>query len=223
MFTQITEMLPADIARGISEQISSMNWESGAKSAAAGINRKNNEQLSIQNPSAQPYLKQIGQTVMNHAEVKTFAEPHILSRIFFGRYGEGMFYGSHNDAPITSGGGFGKGRADVSFTIFLSEPDSYEGGELVLESPFGEVRVKGEAGSAVMYDTGLMHRVEPITGGSRVVTVGWLQSWIQDPQERAILRDLKSAIFEAASRDNDSEETIRLRRIHANLMRRWAG
>jgi PKHD-type hydroxylase len=222
MFAEISPLLNPDAARQLCQQLSGMTWESGAGSAAAARNRKNNEQLTVATRAVQPALGELGQAVLNHPEVRRFAEPKFISRIFFGRYGEGMYYGTHNDGPITSGGGPGPGRADVSFTIFLSDPDSYEGGELVLESPFGEAKIKPPAGHAVIYDTGLMHRVDPVTSGQRVVTVGWIQSWIQDPMQRAILRDVKDAIRESGNRDNDSEETIRLRRIYASLVRRWA-
>jgi PKHD-type hydroxylase len=97
-----------------------------------------------------------------------------------------------------------------------------EGGELVVESDFGEITSKQPVGHGVFYDSGLLHRVEEVGSGTRLVAVGWIESWIGDPQERAILRELQEAIRDAAAREAEGAEAIRLRRIRGNLVRRWA-
>ena len=222
MFTTVDSLMPPQAARNLVEDTEKLPWEDGLKTAGAAQTRKRNEQVTFQTPGARPFLQRISERVMKHPDVRAFAEPKRMSRILLGRYHEGCRYGVHNDAPITSGGGQGQGRADVSFTIFLAAPDAYEGGHLCLHSPFGESRIKGEAGSAVLYDTGLMHEVEEITGGQRIVCVGWIESWIQDPSARAVLQDLGQAIRAAAAVAPEGEETVRLRRIRANLIRRWA-
>ncbi len=223
MFKRISPLLsPAGVSQ-LHAQLQPLTWEDGKLTAGAAVTRKKNEQLTFQTADARPMLQQIAQVIMNNPEVKYFAQPKRITRIMFSRYGEGMFYGSHNDAPIADGGGQGPGRADVSFTSFLAQPETYEGGDLVLEIPWGEVRIKEPAGNAVFYDTGLMHRVEKVTKGTRLVIVGWLESWVRDPMARAIIRELEDAIQVAAQREFEGEEAVRLRRIRGNLIRRWAG
>ena len=222
MFTKITPLLSSVFVNKIVAKLEQLPWEDGGDTAGAASTRKQNEQLTVATVEARPLLQQVAQTVLQHPEVRAIAEPKKISRIFFGRYGEGMHYGSHNDAPITSGGGQGPGRSDVSFTIFLGDPDSYEGGELIVETDFGEIAAKEPLGDALFYDSGLMHRVEKVRSGTRLVAVGWIESWIGDPQERSILRLLQEAIRDAAARDPDGEEAVRLRRIRGNLVRRWA-
>jgi PKHD-type hydroxylase len=222
MFAIVESLIPTEPRRNLMRDVARLRWEDGLKTAGAGRSRKRNEQLTVQSAGARPHLQQLAQRVLKHPEVCAFAEPKRMSRILLGRYDKGCRYGPHNDAPITSGGGQGQARADVSFTIFLAEPDSYEGGSLCLHSPFGDNRIKGAAGSAVLYDTGLMHEVEEVTNGQRVVCVGWIESWIQDPSARAVLQDLGQGIRAAAAIEPEGEETVRLRRIRANLVRRWA-
>ncbi len=93
---------------------------------------------------------------------------------------------------------------------------------MIIESAFGETDVKEPAGHGVFYDSGLMHHVEEVRSGTRLVVVGWIESWVGDPQERLILRELQEAIRDAAAREAEGEEAIRLRRIRGNLVRRWA-
>ena len=222
MFAKIAPLLSSAFVNKIVAQLDQFPWEDGADTAGAALTRKNNEQLTVATAEARPLLQQVAQAVLQHPEVRAIAEPKRMSRILFGRYGQGMRYGSHNDAPITSGGGQGPGRSDVSFTIFLGDPDSYQGGELIVETDFGEIAGKESVGDALFYDSGLMHRVEEVRSGTRLVAVGWIESWIADPQERSILRLLHEAVRDAAARDPDGEEAVRLRRIRGNLIRRWA-
>lgn len=222
MFQIVDALLAPDNARKLVEDTEKLPWEDGMKTAGAAQTRKHNEQLTIQTPLARPFLQRLSERVLSHPEVRGFAEPKRLSRILLARYHEGSRYGMHNDAPITAGGGQGQGRADISFTVFLTDPANYDGGSLLLHSPFGETSIKGEAGQAVFYDTGLMHEVEEVTRGQRVVCVGWIESWIQDPSARAVLKDLGEAIRSAAEIAPEGEDAVRLRRIRGNLMRRWA-
>ncbi|MEM8956039.1 MAG: Fe2+-dependent dioxygenase [Verrucomicrobiota bacterium] len=221
MFTRIENFLqPTQLVDWVS-RIENLTWEDGARTAGAGKKRKNNEQLTPATKEAVPALQLAMQHLMNHPHLKAWAEPRRIARIMFARYGEGMFYGSHNDAPITHFQAL-PARADISFTIFLNDPSEYEGGELVLESPLGECVAKEPAGTIVLYDTGLRHRVDPITSGTRLVAVGWIESLIRSPEAREILRDIDQALNALALADNDGEDTIALRRARANLLRMWA-
>ena len=222
MFAKVTPLLTPEAVDRIRDDLQHFTWEDGMNTAGPMQTRKYNEQLTLATTEAQPIILQLAQSVLQHPDVRAYAEPKKMSRILFARYGKGMHYGKHNDVPITAGGGQGQGRADISFTLFMSEPQDYEGGELVLESDFGEIALKEPAGHAVLYDSGLAHRVEEVRSGTRLVAVGWIESWIGDPQQRAILRELQAAIRDASARDAEGEEAIRLRRIRGNLVRRWA-
>ena len=114
--------------------------------------------------------------------------PKALTPLVFSRYGGGQAYGSHVDNPLMGGI-----RTDVSFTLFLAEPEAYDGGALVIESPSGEDAVKLPAGHMVVYPSTALHRVEPVTRGERVAAVGWAQSHIRDAAQRELLFDLETA------------------------------
>ena len=221
MLTKIQNFISEPQLSTLVREISTLEWEDGAKTAGAAKNRKNNEQLTHATPSAKPHLQSVMRYIMQHPEVSAWAQPRRIARIQFARYGEGMFYGSHNDASITHFNPLPT-RADLSFTIFLNAPSEYEGGELVLESPLGETALKEAAGTIVLYDTGLRHRVEKITSGKRLVIVGWIESMVRSPEARDVLHDMTSVLRSVATQDPESEEAITLRRIRGNLLRMWA-
>lgn len=159
------------------------------KSTAKGMARnvKNNEQVLAESvPDLLPLLSKL---VANNALFKALSIPRAVSGVVVSRYREGMDYGFHTDTAVLSSGT----RADLSFTLFLSDPASYDGGELALQTPLGEQRLKLEAGSLVLYSTGELHRVNPVTRGERLAVVGWVQSRVRDARKRQILIDLDTA------------------------------
>ena len=217
MLMQIPAVLNESELAEVRGLLAGQAWEDGAASAGAAARRKHNLQLF--GASVQPLLATLAARLMQHPAVKGWAEPKRIPRLLFSRYTQGMYYHSHNDAALT---GTPPGRADVSFTLFLSPPASCTGGELVLETSLGEVPLKPVAGTLVLYETGLIHRVNTVSAGERLALVGWIESAVRSPQAREVLRDLTQAIGLATQRDNDGEEVIRLRRIRANLLRMWA-
>ncbi|HUF61508.1 MAG TPA: Fe2+-dependent dioxygenase [Verrucomicrobiales bacterium] len=221
MFTRIENLLEPAVLSELVPRLESLTWEDGARTAGAARTRKSNQQLTPATPAAVPLLQGMIKRIMQNARIRAWAEPRRIARIMFSRYGEGMFYGSHNDAAITH---FHPqpARADISFTVFLNDPEAYGGGELVLESPLGELKAKESAGSIVLYDTGLRHRVEQITSGCRLVVVGWIESLVRSPEARDVLHDLTSVLQSASYREFEGEEAITLRRIRANLLRMWS-
>ncbi|TNE58877.1 MAG: Fe2+-dependent dioxygenase [Alphaproteobacteria bacterium] len=219
MYKKVENFFGPQQVANIVSRLSQFTWEDGALTAGAGKNRKTNEQITQMTKSADPLRNHVQQMVLKHPAVLQWAEPRCMARMMFSRYREGAFYGSHNDAAIVRAGPF-PFRADISFTIFLNDPSDYEGGELVLETPVGEVVNKEPAGTLVMYDTGLRHRVNEITSGERLVVVGWMESLLRSPEARDVMRDLKSLIKPIVeSQGNDSEDAITLRRAIANLSR----
>lgn len=145
------------------------------------------------------------------------ARPRHVRPPLFSRYVPGMEYGNHVDDAIMNGM-----RMDLSFTLFLSDPDSYDGGELVIDNPTGEQEIKLPAGSAVLYPATSLHRVAPVTRGQRLAAVTWIRSMIRDAQQREILFDLDRVQDSLFSRDGKSMETDLLAKTQSNLLRLWA-
>lgn len=217
MLTQIPAVLNDGELAELRRQLGDQPWAAGSASAGAAASRKHNQQLG--DGAVQPLLAALAARVLQHPQVKIWAEPRRMLRLLFSRYTEGMYYHSHNDAALV---GNPLGRADLSFTLFLSPPGACDGGELVLETAAGDVAIKPGAGTLVLYETGLTHRVSTVTRGERLALVGWIESHVRSPQAREVLRDVGQAIVLAAGRDNDGDEVIRLRRVRANLLRMWA-
>lgn len=141
---------------------------------------------------------------------KTFIGP------MFSRYEAGHAYGAHVDDALLGGV-----RSDISFTLFLCDPDSYDGGELVLDTPLGEEAIKLPAGSVFVYPATLLHRVAPVSRGVRLAAVGWVRSYIRDAHRREILFDLETARRRLFDRDGKTPDGDLLARCSANLVRLW--
>jgi PKHD-type hydroxylase len=149
--------------------------------------------------------------------------PHRIRPALFSSYGPGMAYGTHVDDAVMGGAGATPPlRSDVSFTLFLSEPEGYDGGELVVETSAGEQAFKLEAGGLVLYPSSTLHRVAPVTRGRRLAAVSWVQSQVRDPAQREILFDLDTARRALFEREGKSREFDLLSKSLANLLRMWA-
>ena len=159
----------------------------------------------------------VRQAMERSGAFQIYARPARVSPILFNRYGAGERYGTHMDDAIM-GEGEARLRSDLSFTLFLADPEAYEGGELVLEGTDGERAVKPAAGTLVVYSTGALHRVEPVTSGERLAAVGWIQSLVRRADQREILFDL------ARIRDSvpEGEPRLLMDRSIGNLLRLWA-
>jgi len=142
----------------------------------------------------------------------------------FNRYAGGQAFDVHvdNAVRLKRGSDF-RMRSDLSLTLFLEDPDAYDGGELVVEDLYGEQRVKLSAGSAVLYPASSLHRVEPVTRGARVASFLWIQSMVRDDGERRILFDLDRAVQRVgADKGQGDRSVIELTGVYHNLLRRWA-
>ena len=196
------------------------NATSGPQSALA----KRNAQL----PEGSPAAREAGGMVLDAlARSPLFIAAALPLKVFpplFNRYAGGDAFGLHvdNAIRIQRGSDF-RIRSDLSATLFLSDPDSYDGGELVIEEQFGEQRVKLPAGHMVVYPASSLHRVTPITRGTRVASFFWIQSMVRDDGARRILFELDQSVQDIAGRDGqDDPTTIRLTGVYHNLLRRWA-
>ncbi len=148
------------------------------------------------------------------------AFPKFVASPMLSRYEPGMEYGMHVDNAFMRGNRLF--RTDVSVTVFLSEPDSYDGGELIAETPYGEHAVKLMPGDAVVYSTTLLHRVAPVTRGERLAAVTWAQCSVRDEARRRLLNDLRAAMNEVGKSAPDSRAAELLQKTFANLLRMWA-
>ncbi len=147
--------------------------------------------------------------------------PRAMRPPLFSRYERGMAYGTHVDDPVM-GPPESPVRTDVALTLFLSPPESYEGGELVIEGTSGEQDIKLPAGAAVVYPANTLHRVEPVTAGRREVAVTWIQSQVREPERREMLFDLDTLRREEFAARGKSRAFDLLSKTHANLLRAWA-
>lgn len=220
MLIEIPELLnPAQIDK-IREILEGAEFVDGRLTAGMAARRvKANEELA-QDPQIQQRLNRIVMaSVGQNARFRSAVLPHRLADFIFARYQPGMRYGDHVDDPIMGGGKF---RTDVSMTIFLNEPDSYEGGELVIRTPFGDQKVKLAAGSAVVYPSRSVHHVADVTRGERLVALTWIQSFVREPDRRELLFELDQAREHLLRTEPDSEHAKRVDRSYANLLRMWA-
>ena len=182
---------------------------------------KNNEQMQMGDEAAKALRAEVEKALTQHPLFQMAARPAKMTPLMFSRYRDGMTYGNHVDDPVM-GRGAGRMRTDLSFTLFLDNPESYDGGELVTETSAGEQSYKLPAGSAVLYPSSTLHRVEPVSRGQRRVAIGWVQSTIRDPAQREVLFDLDTARRQLFEREGKSAEFDLLTKSLANLQRFWA-
>jgi len=178
---------------------------------------KNNEQLGA-GPALEAAQQKVITTLKNSQVFTSAVMPRHFAPPLFARYEPGMQFGSHMDNPLM---GPDHMRADVSITIFLSDPESYDGGELVMETTGGETAYKLPAGSAGTYPTTMLHRVEPVTRGTREVAVTWVQSLFRRPDHREILFDLERTARAIFEREGKSEHYDLINKSTSNLRRLW--
>ncbi|MFE8072219.1 Fe2+-dependent dioxygenase [Marinobacteraceae bacterium S3BR75-40.1] len=182
---------------------------------------KQNEQVAAGDKAAQALKEEVSRSLNQHPVFQMAVRPRRMTPIMFSRYRDGMTYGNHVDDPVM-GQGEQRLRTDISFTLFLNDPDSYDGGELVTDTTAGEQSYKLPAGAAVIYPSSTLHRVEPVTRGERLVAIGWIQSTIRDPQQREVLFDIDTARRQLFEREGKTQEFDLLTKSLANLQRFWA-
>jgi len=188
--------------------------------------------FNSQIPENSPVAKQVGDTILRALGTNPlFRSAALPLRVFpplFNRYAGGQTFGTHVDNAIrTHAASGGRIRTDLSCTLFFSEPDEYDGGELVVEDTYGSKSVKLPAGDLVLYPSTSLHHVTPVTRGARVSSFFWLQSMIRQDVQRALLFDLDTSIQRLAGSDDAEHEdvkktTVQLTGVYHNLIRQWA-
>ncbi|MGD2181387.1 Fe2+-dependent dioxygenase [Lusitaniella coriacea] len=181
---------------------------------------KNNMQLPSKATSTQELRKQVKEALIRNKLFQALVQPKIVHSLLFSRYEVGMSYGTHVDNAFMGKGEFW--RSDISFTLFLCEPEGYEGGELVIEASDGDRAYKLPSGSALIYPSSTLHRVNPVTAGVRFAAVGWVQSLVRDPDKREILFDLDTARRSLFAKEGKTIEFDLISKSYTNLLRQWA-
>jgi PKHD-type hydroxylase len=224
MLLHIPEVLSPDEARRCREALDAAPWVDGSVTAGFQSARvKNNAQL----PEGSPVARELGDLVLAAlAKSALFASAALPAKVFpplFNRYEGGQAFGNHVDNAIRQVRGSGQRmRTDISATLFLSSPDEYDGGELVVDDTYGPHAAKLPAGHLVLYPSTSVHRVTPVTRGARLASFFWIQSLVRDDAERTLLFDMDMAIIRLRQQVGDSDAVVALTGVYHNLLRRWA-
>ena len=191
-------------------------WEDGKQTAGKNAAEvKNNLQLKRDINLSKKLSKLIIKKILSNDLIKSFALPKKIHGTTFSKSKSGMKYGSHIDNPFMS-----SGRADLSFTIFLSTKENYDGGTLSIESFNSEKKFKLEAGEIIIYPSTYLHSVEEVIAGERLVFIGWIESYVKSIEEREYLFDLDAAAKSLLAKYGRSDEVDLIFKSYSNLLRR---
>ena len=223
MLLDIPKVLSAEQVREVRAELDAATWVDGRITAGhQGARVKDNEQLPAENPTARRVGELILRELGRNPLFISAALPLQILPPLFNRYGGGQQFGTHVDGSIRQLPNGARIRTDLSCTLFLSEPDEYEGGELQIEDVFGARSVKLPAGHMILYPSTSLHRVTPVTRGTRVSSFFWLQSLIRDNHHRSLLFDLDIAIQRFGTEQATHPSVVQLTGIYHNLIRLWA-
>jgi PKHD-type hydroxylase len=224
MITRISALLGADRLGAIRARFEEASWEDGRVTAGhQSAQVKSNLQL----PQNDPVTREIGEEIVRALERSALFVSAALPRHVYppllNRYESGMTFGAHVDNAVRQIPGTPhRLRTDLSATLFLNAPEEYDGGELLIEDTYGSQSIKLAAGDMVVYPSSSIHRVLPVTRGTRTAAFFWIQSMVRDDGARALLYELDTSIRELARDGARNESLVRLTACYHNLLRRWA-
>ncbi|CCD83769.1 PKHD-type hydroxylase [Bradyrhizobium sp. ORS 285] len=227
MLICIPDVLSKDEVADFRRIMDAAGWEDGRSTAGAqSAMVKRNEQLPPDGEAARVLGQRIISALTKNPRFLSAAIPLQIFPPLFNRYtaSRGDHFGIHVDNAVRGDPLTGlRIRTDLSMTLFLAEPDTYDGGELVIEDTYGSHEVKLPAGHAVLYPSSSLHMVTPVTRGARVASFFWMQSMIRDAHVRSMIFDLDTAIQSLAERlGRDDPDAVKLTGIYHNLIRQWA-
>ena len=223
MLLHIPAVLDAAEVAHMRSELDRAEWTDGKETVGAqGARVKRNLQL----PDASPLRQQLGMRVLDAlARNPLYHAAALPLRTLpprFNRYEGGGEYGFHVDGAVMALPGGAQMRSDVSCTLFLAEPDEYDGGELVVHDTYGEHEVKLPAGDLILYPSSSLHRVTPVTRGARVASFFWVQSLVRDDNRRRMLFELDASIQALSRSGADAASVLRLTSVYHNLLREWS-
>jgi PKHD-type hydroxylase len=224
MMLHIPEVLTRQQVADIRARLDASDWIDGrATVGTQGARVKRNRQLGEHSALALELGQLIQQALADNATFFSAALPYRVLPPLFNCYAGGEHYGDHIDGAMRRVPASGQWlRTDVSSTLFLSDPEEYEGGELTVDDAYGTHEVKLPAGDLILYPSTSVHRVAPVTQGERVCSFFWTQSMIRDDARRAMLFDLDRDIQSLRARIGDCPELVRLTGHYHNLLRQWS-
>ena len=226
MLLAIPQLLGADALDQVRAIVSAGEWRDGK--VTAGVQSalaKNNLQLANEGEAARAAGQIILDALSANGLFQSAALPRRIVPPLFNRYdaADGHRFGEHVDNALRPLPGGGRIRTDLSVTVFLTDPADYDGGELVVEDSYGAHEVKLDAGDAILYPSTSLHRVEPVTRGSRVSSFFWVESMVREDGQRSLLLDMDAAIRSLAEQvGDDHRAVVSLTGTYQNLLRRWA-
>ncbi|NID05324.1 Fe2+-dependent dioxygenase [Luteibacter jiangsuensis] len=224
MLMHIPEVLSKEQVAGVRAAMEGAEWTDGRQTVGPqGARVKRNLQL----PEASTLRRELGAMVVaalaRHPLYHAAVLPLRTLSPRFNRYEGGGEYGFHIDgAVMATGDADTHVRSDISCTLFLSEPEEYDGGELIVSDTYGEHEVKLPAGDAIVYPSSSLHRVTPVTRGARIASFFWIQSMVRDDGARRLLLELDTAIRTLSASGADQASILQLTGVYHNLLRRWA-
>ena len=220
MLLLIKNVLDSQRLKEVQELLATGEFVDGRFSAGMEAAKvKYNQELSQNSPLHRRLNAMVMSPLVQHPQYQAAVLPLRVATAFYARYQPGMTYGFHVDDPVM-GPMSGRYRTDVSTTVFLN--DDYEGGEIVIRTAYGEQKIRGAAGDAVIYDSGSWHQVAEVTRGERLVAVTWAQSLVKDPMQRELLYQLAQAREGIINKLPQSEEAANISTVHINLLRMWS-
>jgi PKHD-type hydroxylase len=218
MILTIPDVLDAGALRHLHEQLATMKFVDGATTAGTAARAvKHNLQADTSTPEYAQLNRAMLPKIAHNETFRRACLPQKITPLRFSRYRENMTYGAHIDTPLME-----DVRTDVAFTLFLAEPDAYDGGELVIRDPAGERAFKLKPGHMIAYPATTLHFVAPVTRGERLVLFGWSQSAVRDAARREVLYDLELAMRATLEKIGPGPEVDRIGKAHSNLLRMWA-
>ena len=218
MMLCIGDVLDKREAAAIRSEVENLTFVDGRATAGwAARLVKDNEQADADDNQLKALRSRIAERILQNEIFQLAARPKALTPLLISRYKPGKQYGTHVDDALMRGM-----RTDVSFTLFLAEPETYEGGALVVETAAGEQEFKLVAGSMIVYPSNALHRVAPVQKGERLAAVGWARSFIRSAEQREILFDLENARRDIFDSHGKTPAFDQLSKCSANLLRMWA-
>ena len=224
MLLQISQVLDQTSRRLMRDRLNVAQWVDGRATAGhQGARVKHNRQLAEHDPLSMELGGQVLAALERNALFISAVLPNRVYPPLFNRYEPGMSFGAHVDNAVRMmPGGAAKIRTDVSATLFLSEPEEYDGGELLIEDSYGPQSVKLRAGDMVVYPADSLHRVVPVTRGARVACFFWVQSLVRDDKQRALLFEMDRAVQRLQVGGADASACLSLTNCYHNLLRQWS-
>ena len=216
MIHAIRGLFDAPTLGAVREAAAALEFEDGARTAGRIARQVKANAQAAPSEAREALLRKVEAVLLANPVFRSAALPRGFARTMVSRYRPGQAYGLHVDDALIGGA-----RADLSFTLFLSDPDTYDGGALVISDRIEDRAVRLPAGECVLYPSDTLHRVDPVTRGERLAIVGWVTSRVRDPARREILFDLDQAMA-ALGDDGPQDARLGLARARSNLIRMWA-